>query len=93
LTVVPAALGFVTGSPSSGVAISVPILLGILTFSPASAALLYINAFLGYLIVPSHLCLVFTIDYFKCSMSRVYRYILPSFAVSLIAALLVYFLI
>jgi len=91
LTVVPAALGFITGSPSSGVAISVPILLGMLTFSPASAALLYINAFLGYVIVPSHLCLVFTIDYFKCSMGRVYRYILPSFAVSLIAALLVYF--
>jgi len=93
LTVVPAALGFITGSPSSGVAISVPILLGMLTFSPASAALLYINAFLGYVIVPSHLCLVFTIDYFRCSMGRVYRYILPSFAVSLIAALLVYFLV
>jgi len=93
LTVVPAALGFVTGSPSSGVAISVPILLGMLTFSPASAALLYINAFLGYVIVPSHLCLVFTVDYFKCSMGRVYRYILPSVVVSLIAAFLVYYLI
>jgi len=92
LTVVPAALGFVTGSPSSGVAISVPILLGILTFSPASAAMLYISAFLGYLIVPSHLCLVFTVDYFKSSMGKVYRYILPSFFVSFIAALLVYFL-
>ena len=92
LTVVPAALGFVTGSPSSGVAISVPIVLGMLTFSPASVALLYISAFLGYLIVPSHLCLVFTVDYFKCSMGRVYRYILPSFFVSFIAALLVYFL-
>jgi len=93
LTLVPAVLGFVTGSPSSGVAISVPILVGVLTFSPASAALLYINAFLGYLIVPSHLCLVFTVDYFKCSMGRVYRYILPSFLVSLAVALTVYFLL
>ena len=93
LTAVPALLGFVTGSPSSGVAISVPILLGVVVFSPASVALLYISAFLGYLIVPSHLCLVFTIDYFKCSMGRVYRYILPSFFVSFIAALLVYFLV
>jgi len=93
LTVVPALLGFVTGSPSSGVTISVPILLGMLTFSPASAALLYINAFLGYLIVPSHLCLLFTVDYFKCSMGKVYKFIVPSFFASLIAALLVYFLI
>jgi len=91
LAVVPAVLGFVTASPSSGVAISVPILLGMLTFSPASAALLYISAFLGYLIVPSHLCLVFTVDYFKCSMGKVYKYILPSFLVSLATALLVYF--
>ncbi len=93
LAVVPALLGFVTGSPSSGVAISVPILLGVVAFSPASVALLYISAFLGYLIVPSHLCLVFTIDYFKCSMGRVYRYILPSFIVSFIAAVLVYCLV
>ncbi len=93
LAVVPALLGFVTGSPSSGVAISVPILLGVVAFSPASVALLYISAFLGYLIVPSHLCLVFTIDYFKCSMGKVYRYILPSFIVSFIAAVLVYCLV
>lgn len=93
LTVVPALLGFVTGSPSGGVAISVPILTGILTFTPKTVALLFISAYLGYLIVPSHLCLAFTVDYFKCSMSRVYRYIIPSFLVTFIAALAVYFLI
>jgi hypothetical protein len=54
-------------------------------------ALLFISAYLGYLIVPSHLCLAFTVDYFKCSLSRVYRYILPSFLVTFIAALAVYF--
>ena len=93
LTVVPALLGFVTGSPSGGVAISVPILAGILAFSPETVALLFISAYLGYLIVPSHLCLAFTVDYFKCSLSRVYRYILPSFLVTFIAALAVYFFV
>jgi integral membrane protein (TIGR00529 family) len=90
LTVVPAILGFVTGSPSGGVAISVPILSGLLVFSPKTAALLFMGAYLGYLIVPSHLCLAFTVDYFKCSMEKVYKYMIPSFLVSFAAALLVF---
>lgn len=92
LTLVPAVLGFVTGSPSGGVAISVSILAGLLTFSPKIAALLFMSAYLGYIIVPSHLCFAFTVDYFKCSMNRVYRYMIPSFVISFVAALLVYFL-
>jgi hypothetical protein len=90
LTVVPAILGFVTGSPSGGVAISVPILSGLLVFSPKTVALLFMGAYLGYLIVPSHLCLAFTVDYFKCSMEKVYKYMIPSFLVSFAAALLVF---
>lgn len=93
LTLVPAALGFATGSPSGGVAIAVSILAGTLAFSAKTAALLFMSAYLGYLIVPSHLCLAFTVDYFKCSLGKVYRYILPSFLISFAAALLVYFLI
>lgn len=93
LTIVPAVLGFATGSPSGAVAISVSILGGILTFSPRTAALLFMSAYLGYLIVPSHLCFAFTVDYFKCSMSKVYRYIIPSFLVTFAAALAVYFLV
>jgi len=92
LTVVPAILGFVTGSPSGGVAISVSILSGLLVFSPKTAALLFMGAYLGYLVVPSHLCLAFTVDYFKCSMEKVYKYMIPSFLISFTAALLVYFL-
>lgn len=93
LTLVPAILGFATGSPSGGVAISASILAGTLIFSAKTAALLFMSAYLGYLIVPSHLCLAFTIDYFKCSLGRVYRYMLPSFLVTFFAALLVYFLL
>jgi len=93
LTFIPAFLGFMTGSPSGGVAISVPILAGILTFSPATAALLYMSAYLGYVIVPTHLCFAFTVDYFKCSMHKLYRYIIPSFVITIVAALLVYFLV
>ncbi len=91
LTLVPAVLGFITGSPSGGVAISVSILAGLVVFSPNAAALLFMSAYLGYLIVPSHLCLAFTVDYFRCSIKNVYRYLIPSFLISFAAALLMYF--
>jgi len=94
LTVVPAVLGFLTGSPLGGVTISVPILYGVLTtFSPRTAALIYMGAYLGYLITPTHLCFAFTADYFKSSLGRIYRYLIPSIAISFVTAILVYFLV
>jgi len=93
LTVVPAVLGFLTGSPSGGVAISVSILVGILgNFTPETAAIIYISSYLGYVISPTHLCFTFTADYFQCGLNRIYKYIIPSFAVAFATALLVYFL-
>jgi len=90
LALVPAALGFLLGSPSGAVALSVPILAETMSLSPASAGLLYISAYLGYLGAPTHLCLVFTAHYFKSAMSKSYKYLVPSVAVSMAAALLTY---
>lgn len=93
LTLIPAILGFLTGSASGGVAISVSILAGILSsFSPKTAAMVYISAYLGYVIAPTHLCFTFTADYFKCSLGKVYKYVIPSFLATFITALLIYFL-
>ena len=93
LTIVLAALGFLTGSPSGGIAISVSILAGTLAyFSAKTAALIYISTYLGYTIAPTHLCFTFTADYFKCSLGKVYKYVIPSFMISFTAALLIYFI-
>jgi len=93
LTFIPAMLGFLTGSASGGVAISVSILTGILSsFSPKTAALVYISAYLGYIVAPTHLCFTFTADYFKCSLGKVYKYVIPSFLATFATALLIYFL-
>ena len=93
LTIVPAILGFLTGSPLGGISIGVSILDGILTsFSPKTVALLYMSTYLGYLIAPTHLCFVFTADYFKCSLGKVYKYLIPSFLISFTTTLLIYFL-
>jgi integral membrane protein (TIGR00529 family) len=92
LTVAPAVLGPLTGSPQGGVALSVSILYGIVAFTPKVASLIYISAYLGYTIAPTHLCFTFTADYFKCSLGKIYKYVIPSFLITFPVALLVYFL-
>jgi integral membrane protein (TIGR00529 family) len=92
LTVIPAFLGAMTGSPSGGIAISVSILTGIVSFTPKSASLLYISSYLGYVVAPTHLCLVLTAEYFKCSLGKLYKYLIPSLIVSFATGILVYLL-
>jgi len=93
LLTLPTILAFLVGSPSGGIAISVSMLAGTLSFTPKTAGLLYMATYLGYLGAPTHLCLVLTADYFKCPLGEVYRYMVPSLAVSFLAAILVYFLL
>ena len=96
LTVIPAVLGVLTASALGGVSISVPILSGIIALShntPTAASLIYMSSYMGYVIAPTHLCFAFTADYFKCSLGKVYKYIIPSFLATFITALLIYFLV
>ncbi|MDI9619236.1 MAG: DUF401 family protein [Candidatus Nezhaarchaeota archaeon] len=90
---VSALCGFFSGSPGGGVAIGVSILGGIVNFTPREAVLTYVAAYLGYLVSPIHLCLVFTAEYFKAPLADVYKQLMPSFAVSFTAALLLYALL
>jgi len=90
LIFLPLILAFLMGSPSGGIILSVSILSGILYFTAKSASLLYMSAYLGYLGAPTHLCLAFTVAYFKSSLSGLYKYLVPSLIFSMILAFLVY---
>ena len=92
LSTLPAVLGFLVGSPSGGIAISFPMLASTLNFTSKAAGLLYISAYFGYLGAPTHLCLVLTAHYFKCPLNKMYKYMIPSLAISFTTALIVYFL-
>jgi integral membrane protein (TIGR00529 family) len=93
LIIIPAVLGILTASALGGVSISIPILTGIMALSPGMASLVYMSAYLGYVISPTHLCLAFTARYFKCSLGKVYKYVIPSFVVTFTTVLLIYFLV
>ncbi|MEM3442842.1 MAG: DUF401 family protein, partial [Candidatus Bathyarchaeia archaeon] len=92
LMALPAVLGILTGSPLSGVAIGLPILGGAPPIPADITVFVYISAFLGYTIAPTHLCFTFTADYFRCPLSKVYKYIVPSFIVTFLTAILMYFI-
>jgi hypothetical protein len=87
----PAILGVLTGSPVSAVAISFPILCEASPIPANIAALVYISAYLGYTIAPTHLCFTFTADYFKCSLDKMYKYVIPSFIATFLTAIITYF--
>ncbi len=91
LAILPAVLGFLVGSPAGGIAISAPMLASAFNFTSKAASLLYISAYFGYVGAPTHLCLVLTADYFKCPLSKTYKYMIPSLALSFATALMVYF--
>jgi len=93
LIIAPAVFGLLTGSPQGGIAISVAILSGLIAFTPKVAAMIYMSAYLGYTIAPTHLCFTFTASYFKCSLEKIYKYVIPSFLVTFATALLLYFLL
>ncbi len=94
LTIMPSIWGFLTGSFSGAVALSISILSGIMnSYTVGMAALIYISCYLGYLIAPIHLCLTFTAEYFKCSLGKIYKYVIPSFLITFAAAILIYYLI
>ncbi|MGQ9625265.1 MAG: DUF401 family protein [Candidatus Bathycorpusculaceae bacterium] len=91
LIALPAILGVLTGSPVSGVAISFPILCGAPPIAANVAALVYMSTYLGYTIAPTHLCFTFTADYFKCSLGKIYKYVIPSFIATFLTAIIIYF--
>jgi len=84
---------FSLGSPLTGLAISISVLKDVIDTSFEEVALMYMASCLGYIISPLHLCLLFTVDYFKADLKEVYRASLPSFAVSLAAIVALYALI
>jgi len=84
---------FGLGSVSAGLAISVPVLRDSIGASFGELGLMYMTACLGYIVSPLHLCLLFTVDYFKTNLREVYRAMLPSFFASLVAITVFYALV
>lgn len=92
IILVSAVLGFMLGIPTGALAVTVPLIASIVS-DVRLVSLTLVITYLGYMISPSHLCLVLTIKFFKTHLSNIYKYLLPSTAVTLALTMVLYFLI
>lgn len=76
----PAAIGVMTGSPLTGIVMSIPVLQGLTQMSLSDVSLIYISSFVSYIGSPAHLCLVYTAQYFNQPMTTSYKYLIPAIA-------------
>jgi len=89
----PSVMSLISGSPIVGVTSSVPLLASLKTFSLGDASLIYLSAFLSYVASPVHLCLVFTVQYFKENLFKVYKYLIPAIVLTFAIAISYYYLV
>ncbi|MEM4484050.1 MAG: DUF401 family protein [Candidatus Methanomethylicia archaeon] len=87
---IPGVLGLFTGSPLTGIVLSLPIIGGFIDVSVKDISRVYISSYLFYIASPIHLCYVYTAQYFNSNLSRSYRYLIPSVLASLIFTIVLY---
>ncbi len=88
----PMLFALLTGSPTSGIALSFPILRELVTLDTATASLAYVSAFLGYLGSPLHLCYIYTAQYLGIDYVEGYRYMVPATIATIATAVALSFL-
>lgn len=79
-----------TGSVITGLFVTLPILPSIGAPDLGSVLLVYTYSFLGYIASPTHLCLLYTVKYFRVDLVRTYRYLIPSVLAVLVVSTLYY---
>ncbi|HDJ83491.1 MAG TPA: DUF401 family protein, partial [Desulfurococcaceae archaeon] len=84
-TVVPYVIAYSLGSIVMAVTLTIPLVHQPLTpITIAHASIVYVSAFLGHLGSPTHLCLIYTAEYFKKTFTESYKYLIPSIISSLV---------
>lgn len=82
-----------TGSVMTGLFVSLPILSSLGINDVGSVLLVYTYSFLGYIASPTHLCLIYTVKYFRAELVGTYKYLLPSVLLVLLVGTTYYLVI
>ena len=94
LAVLPLLIGLATGISMAFVGVALPLLLPYIALDSgiSSSALLlaFTSGMMGILVSPLHLCLILSSEYFKATLAKVYRYVLPPVLVIEATVILVY---
>ena len=94
LAVLPFLMGLATGIGMAFVGVAFPLLLPFLApgleLNGCALLLAYTSGQVGVLLSPVHLCLTFSAEYFKASLAKVYRYLLPPLIAIQAVAVVIY---
>ncbi len=77
LVLVPSILGFILGTPTGTIALSISLFTNIISLGSLETGIILTCSILGYVVSPLHACYTLTSEYFGASMLKVYRYLLP----------------
>jgi integral membrane protein (TIGR00529 family) len=92
----PFLTGVATGISMGFVGISLPLLVPFIALGSQvnsyALILAYISGYVGVLLSPLHLCLILSTEYFKASLAKVYRLILPPLLAIEVVAVLIYYI-
>lgn len=89
----PGFLSLITGSPLTGVVLTLPIIQSLIPLNPTDVSTIYVSSYLYYIGSPAHLCFAYTAQFFDCSIHRSYKYMIPSIALTLIFTYILFLLI
>lgn len=73
LSIVGFTAGLLTGSSQGAVAITFPLVAAVSSQNVSLAVIAYVAGFAGHMLLPAHLCLLVTLDYFKADFLRTQR--------------------
>ncbi|MBI2847565.1 MAG: DUF401 family protein, partial [Chloroflexi bacterium] len=92
----PLLMGLATGYGPAFSGVALPLLVPYIVIGPSinSSALLlaFISGMMGVLLSPMHLCFILSTQYFKASLTRMYRYTIPLVLVIEAVVIAVYFM-
>ena len=95
LALLPFLLGFATGISMGFVGISLPLLVPFIALGSGvnsyGLMLAYMSGYVGVLLSPLHLCLILSTEYFKASLAKVYKLILPPLLAIEAVVILIYY--
>ena len=96
LAVLPFIMGFTTGLSSAFVGVTIPLLVPSIIsasgFNGYALLLAYVSGMMGLFLSPLHLCLILSTEYFKASLTGVYKYLIIPVAVIEVTVILIYYL-
>ena len=96
LVTLPFLMSFVTGFGMAFVGVSfsllAPFMISELGVNSGALLLAYTSGMMGLLLSPLHLCLILSAEYFKASLAKVYKYILPLISVIEAIAIVIYWI-